>query len=111
MIIIHLIYIRETFFIILFQVNLYGSRDMFSLLKTMFAYKSMKWLHQLLKKQTSVCCFISLTRAKNLATPACLSLPTDSGLFGTLESKKNRKLGKLAYWFLYIQLLYYCISF
>ena len=28
MIIIHLIYIRKTFFIILFQVNLYGSRDM-----------------------------------------------------------------------------------
>ena len=35
-------------------------------------------------------------QAKNLATPACS--PTDSGLFGTLESKKNRKLGKLAYW-------------
>ena len=39
-------------------------------------------------------------RAKNLATPACLSLATDrsdSSLLGTSESKKNRKLGKLAY--------------
>ena len=27
----------------------------------------------------------------------CRWPPTDSGLFGTLESKKNRKLGKLAY--------------